>query len=236
MTGLERWQDAISQNIANSGVSGYKGINVSMHSSKMPQADAGDDFGSTLGTHLVKAEASVSYDKGTYVQSGNELDCAIEGDGFFQVDAGNGLKKYTRDGQFRIDNENTLVTAAGETVLGTTGRITFSAGGGEARIDNSGNVYQGETVVGKLAVFNVKDKSALIPAGGGYTTGGNDDAAGVTAAENATIMPGYTEGSNVSAMREMVNMINVSRAYEANSKVISSQDTMLGKATQAFSV
>jgi flagellar basal-body rod protein FlgF len=231
MSGLEKWQDAISQNLANTSTSGYKGMSVAMHSRS---TNDGSDFSSALGSEMVKPQASVNYAKGSFMHTDEPLSCAIEGDGFFKVQTADGQTKYTRNGQFHMDSANKLVSSDGETVLGQSGPITANPGAGEVSIRASGSVYQGEALIGTLAISKVAKEEALVPAGGGYSVA-DPNAAGVTDVTSPKILQGVYENSNVSAMREMVSMIEVSRAYEANAKVITSADTTLGKAIQAFS-
>ena len=235
MSGLERWQDAISQNIASSEVSGYKAIGTAMHTQKMPQAEPGKDFATTLGAELVKADLSVNRDKGIYIASDNNMDCAIDGDGYFQIRTADGGTKYTRNGHFQVSKDNVLVNADGETVAGVSGTITLAPGGGSLSFDQNGRVYQGATQIGQLKVVSARNEKALVPINGGFVPSEGTDADMRDIAQ-PRILQGYFEASNVSPMREMVNMITVERAYEANQKVIQNADTILGNAIQAFSV
>lgn len=234
MEGLGKWQDAISQNLANSGTAGYKSINVALHSNPT-YASGSTDFASTLNAEVVKASTQVNQTHGSFLPSDDPLSCAIEGDGFFEVQTPEGATKYTRDGQFHIDSQNRLVTSDGSPVQGKNGAINATANGGSVSIRANGDVYQNNVQIGQLAVSTVANKDALVAAGGGFTIAPDADA-GVAAVSSPTILQGVYEGSNVSAMKEMVNMIIVSRAYEANSKVVNNQDSALAKAIQAFSV
>jgi flagellar basal body rod protein FlgG len=233
MSSLERWQDAISQNIASSEVAGYKALGTSMHTQKMPMAEAGDNFSASLGSELVKADLSVNRDKGLCVQSGNNMDCAIDGDGYFQIRAEDGGAKYTRNGHFHVNNENVLVNANGEPVEGVSGTITLSPGGGDLSFDQNGRVYQGEIQIDQLKVVSADNENYLVPVTGGFVPAEGTDP-GINDIAQPRILQGFYEASNVSPMREMVNMINVERAYEANQKVIQNADTTLGNAIQAF--
>jgi len=235
MAGLERWQDAISQNIANSGVAGYKAIGVAISSGKSDNANTGNDFASMLSTSLTQADAKVSFGQGQLVPTGNAMDCAIDGPGFFQVSDENGGIIYTRNGQFHADSSNRLVDSSGRPVVGAVGPITVTPGGGDVRVEADGSIYQKDVRVAQLAVVSIADESALVPAGGGYAVAQNKDP-GVQPMANVHVVQGVYEASNVSPMREMINMINVSRAYEANQKVLSSQDAMLGKVVSTFAV
>jgi flagellar basal body rod protein FlgG len=235
MSGLEQWQDAISQNIASSEVAGYKAIGTAMRTQKMPQAEAGNDFAASLGSELVRADLAVNRSKGTCVASDNNMDCAIDGDGYFQLRAADGGAKYTRDGHFHTSKDNVLVNADGEAVEGVSGTITLGSGGGAVSFDQNGRVYQGDAQIGQLKIVSAENEGALVPVTGGFVPVEGTDP-GMKDVDTPRVLQGYYEASNVSPMREMVNMINVERAYEANQKVIQNADTILGNAIQAFSI
>ena len=234
MDGLEKWQDAISQNLANSSTAGYKSVNVALHSRPVDSTGS-TDFASTLNSEVVKSSTAIDYTHGAFLQSDEPLSCAIEGEGYFEVQTPEGGTKYTRDGQFHMDSENRLVATDGSPVVGKTGLITATAGGGSVSLRGNGSVYQGEVLIGQLAVSTISRPEMLVAAGGGYAVPTGADA-GIQAADDAKILQGTYETSNVSAMREMVNMIVVSRAFEANQKVVNNQDAALARAIQAFSV
>lgn len=232
MAGLETWQDTIANNISNSNSAGYKSVNVALHGESMPLASNGTSFDSQLGVEMVRADSRASMSKGLYVQSDDAMDCAIDGGGFFQVKYPDGSTHLTRNGRFHLNSDNQLATADGGVVQGESGAITLVSGAGELAVSPDGTVQQGTTQVGKLAVYSVTDPEALSPVGGGFIA---KDGAGVEKMEDGHILQGYYEASNVSPMREMVSMIELSRAYEANSKSIQAQDSMMGSAISAFS-
>ena len=234
MSGLEKWQDAISDNIANSSVAGFRGVGVAMHSQHLPEGVAEGDFDSALGSELVKADLKVNYDPGMRLASDEPLDCSIDGDGFFTTRDSEGVTHYTRDGRFHTNTDGQLVTANGDQVMNGGAAIQGSAGLGDMRIDTYGKVYQGNQQVGQISVVDIKNKDSLVNVGNGFVAGTGDP--GVSDVANPKLINGFYETGNVSVMREMVNMINVSRAYEANSKTIGNADTTLGKAIQAFGV
>ena len=234
MNGLEQWQDAISQNLANTDVAGYKAVGVSMHTQKMSTGNT-DDFAASLGSEMVKANTTVDNRMGNLVQSGSKMDCAIDGDGYFQVRTTDGSTKYTRDGHFHVNNQNQIVNASGEALMGTSGVISVTQGGGDISVDSTGHIYQGAAQVGQMAIVNASNPGSLVPAGGGFVSDTSSDP-GMQQVGTPRVLQGYYETSNVSALREMVNMILVSRAYEANEKAIGSADSSMGKATNAFSV
>ncbi len=235
LTGLERWQDATSQNIANSSVSGYKAIGVGLSSERCDKFKSGSDFETMLRNETSKAQTRVYFEQGQLVPSGNPMDCAIDGDGFFQVRGEDGGTIYSRNGQFRTNSDDQLVDVAGRVVLGSSGAITVNPSAGPVRIEADGQVYQGDTQVAKLAIASIKDMSSLVPAGGGYV-GKEGAELEVDELDEVRVVQGFYEASNVSPMREMINMIAISRAYEANQRVISTQDSILGRITSTFSV
>lgn len=234
MSGLEKWQDAISDNIANSSVAGFRSVGVAMHSEHLQAGVSEGDFDTALGSELVKADMKVNYDHGMMLSSDAPLDCAVDGDGFFTVRDSDGSTRYTRDGRFHVDTDGKLVDSSGSAVLSGGSPIMGSAGAGDMRIDASGRVYQGSLEIGQVSLVDIARKDALVNVGNGFVASGSSDA-GVSPVAAPKLITGFYETGNVSIMREMVNMINVSRAYEANSKTISSADAAMGKAIQAFS-
>jgi len=118
-------------------------------------------------------------------------------------------------------------------VLSTSGSpITLQPGQGQVVINLDGSVFQGDISLGKIAVQKFGDNSQLIPTEGGYFTPG----AGVEpqSVDNPELLQGYLEGSNVAPLREMVDLVLISRAYEANQKMITAVDENMGKALDAL--
>lgn len=235
MAGLERWQDAISQNIANTSVAGYKAVGVAINTGSKDKAPEGNDFADALKNEQARAEIKVNFAHGVLVPSDNPMDCAINGDGFFEIQDEEGGTIYTRNGRMHVDSENHLVDASDRPVMGSSGVITLNAGSGNIRIDSEGQIYQGAIKVAKLSIVSIDDTSTLIPAGGGYTIKEDEDPV-VEQMDDATVTQGFYEASNVAPMREMIDMISSYRAYEANQRVVSNADSMLGRAISAFSV
>lgn len=235
LSSLERWQDAVSQNISNASVAGYKAVGVGVSTETCGNSPEGNDFSAMLGKESAKALTKICFDQGQIVPSGNPMDCAIDGPGFFQVEDEQGGTIFTRNGQFRMNQEGILVDISGRVVQGTSGEITALNGAGEVRVGSDGRVFQGSNQIGQLAVAAIDDESTLIPAGGGYVFAEGTEA-NVETLDDVHIIQGYYEASNVSPMREMINMITLSRAYEANQRVITTHDSMLGRAISTFTV
>ena len=233
MTGLEKWQALISQNLANSSVAGYKGVTVSMQGeSAGPQ---GGRFGQVLQNTIIDAKPKVDFAQGQFVPTDNPLDVAIDGDGFFEVEQPDGRTLLTRDGQFHVSADNILVNKSSQPVIGAMGDIQLVPGGGAPRIDLQGRVFQGLNQVGRLSVVQVGKLDALEASSGGFIVKDGQNAQ-LQDIETPRVLQGHYETSNVSPVREMVNLIAVTRAYEANEKVIQTHDRQLDRAIQTFSV
>ncbi len=177
------------------------------------------------------------FSQGDYQNTGNPLDMAIEGDGFFQVEV-NGELQYTRAGAFKLDNDGTVVTANGYvlqpefTVPAETVNVVVTEDGHMAALDSAGE----ELAATDIPLYTFINPAGLRANGRNLftaTEASGDAVEGVPGENNTgTISQGFLEMSNVEIVDEMVNMIVGQRAYEANSKAITTSDSMLGLANQ----
>jgi flagellar basal-body rod protein FlgG len=202
-------QDLIAHDLANASTSGYKPDRVAGKSfGEMLLSDRrnGTSVGSLgLGTQIDKQVIDLS--AAPLRDTGEPLDFAVEGDGFFAVQTAGGVR-YTRDGQFAASLNGTLVTAAGDDVLGPSGA--------PIRIGAEGKVAAAD--VGVVALTNVRRE------GDNLFTG----TAGGTAA--GAVRAGALEGSGVDPVTTMVDMISSLRAFESGQRVITTIDSTLQKA------
>ena len=185
-----------------------------------------------LGVRTVATEKLFS--QGNLVETGNAFDVAIEGRGFVQVLMPDGSQAYTRDGSFQIDNQGQLVTSSGYVVQPA---ITVPEGAQSVSIGSDGTVSvvtPGSAIatqVGNVQLTDFINPAGLMPMGknlyvetgsSGTPQAGNPGVNGL-----GTIMQGFIESSNVNVVEELVNMIETQRAYEINSRAISTSDQML---------
>jgi flagellar basal-body rod protein FlgG len=250
-TGMEGQQtklDAISHNLANVATNGYKRGGVLFEDlmyQQLRQPGSATSEQSQLPTGLqmglgVRAAASTrNFSQGTLNQTTNNLDMAIEGHGFFQIQLPDGTTGYTRDGSFQLDANGQLVTAAGHAVQPG---ITIPANARTISIGKDGSV--GVTLPGQAAVQSVGQLqlASFINPAGLESLGGNlfaETAAsgtpniGVPGSNgHGAVRQGFVEGSNVNVVEELVSMIATQRAYEMNSKAIQSSDQMLQRLGQ----
>ena len=178
----------------------------------------------------------VDYNAGELKETSNPLDLAISGEGFFALINANGDKVYTRDGQFYSNSEGTLVNSMGHEFSDEGGNaIALTPGQPDPLIDEEGQIFQGEQLVGNLGVFVFEDPlTQLQKVGGGFISKDEGFEPENAQPENFKVLQGFLESSNVSAIEEMIGLIEVSRAHEANQKMIQSFDENIGKAIGAL--
>jgi flagellar basal-body rod protein FlgG len=250
-TGMQAQQtqlDVISHNLANVSTNGFKRgqavfedliyqnlRQVGANSSEQTQLPTGLQLG--LGVRTVAT--SRSFSQGNLQQTSNNLDMAINGAGFFQVQQPDGTLGYTRDGSFQVNAQGQMVTSGGYLLAGG---ITIPADARSLTISNSGqvSVLQGAnttpTVVGQIELATFVNPVGLEPRGQNLYTETAASGAPTTGAPGSTglgsVLQGYVESSNVNVVQELVNMIQTQRAYEMNSKAIQTSDQMLQKLGQ----
>ncbi|WP_352419433.1 flagellar hook-basal body protein [Proteiniborus sp.] len=168
---------------------------------------------------------ATDYTAGIITETGNKLDFALQGDGFFKVQTPNGVA-YTRDGSFTLDANGELVTNEGHAVLGQNGPIVL--GQESFEVNEYGDIIIEGQVEYNLDIVKIDNKEYLRKQGDNlYTTVDNVDAQ--EARFDGQVLAGYLETSNVNTIKEMVNMITAQRSYESNQKVIQAQDQLLDK-------
>lgn len=155
----------------------------------------------------------------------NPFDVAMRGPGFFTVQTSQG-ERYTRDGSFTLDPNGVLVTATqGLPVLGEQGPISVI--GTKVRIDDSGVVFVDGARVDRLKLVNFAKSTDFLKVGNNLY---RSQKAVVPVPEGATVAQGFIENANVNTVRQMVDLINVMRTYEANQRMVIAQDNLLQKA------
>lgn len=218
MNANARWQDMISENLAASSMPGARSRDVSISSMQ-----AGSQF------VIPSASAAVNFQPGELKPTGNPLDFALEGRGFFEVQLPNGDHAFTRDGEFHLNSLGQLVTKQGYNVVGDGGPLQFDPANGSAlTISATGEVSQGGDVKGKVKLAEFANPGLLTPLGSGMFRA---DHSGLQPSATATtrVRQGFIEGSNISTTTEMAGLMTAMRAFEANQKVIQMQDERMGR-------
>lgn len=250
-TGLDAQQtqmDVIANNLANVSTSGFKRSravfeDLLYQTLRQPGAQSSQQTqlpsGLQVGTGVRTVATERIFTQGNLQQTGNSKDLAIQGEGFFQVLLPDGTTAYTRDGSFQVDSQGQLVTASGfaiqpaMTIPADTLSITVGRDG-TVSITQPGSTAPVQVGALQLATF--------VNSAGLQSMGENlyaETAASGTANTNTPgsngaglLSQGYVETSNVNVAEELVNMIQTQRAYEINSKAISTSDQMLQRLTQ----
>lgn len=233
LAAYEKWQEVTSQNIAASSMPGYKKSEVSFDSVAGDVLRLGQQSGSIKNDSqgiMPRVSIQTNFTQGELHRTGSDLDFAIQGKGFFQVQRGNGEMGYTRDGEFQLSPDGKLITKEGLTVMGESGPITTNPNGGSITVNSEGTLTQGDQVIGKLALYEAKDPSSLRRLGN--VMFGTAPGQKLNRVENPKVVNGYVEASNVSPLTEMVNLVAVSRAYEACQKTMMSDGDETDKAIQ----
>jgi flagellar basal-body rod protein FlgG len=240
--------DHISHNLANSATNGYKRSHavfedLMYQTLRQPGANSAEQ--TTLPTGLqvglgVRAVAtSRQFAQGGLQQTGNNLDVAIKGQGFFQIQMPDGTTGYSRDGAFQVDAQGQLVTNNGYAVQPG---ITVPANAQTVTIGGDGIVtvtLPGQAApqnIGQLQLANFINAAGLEPRGQNLYTetaaSGTPNAGAPGTNSLGQLAQGFVETSNVNVVEELVSMIQTQRAYELNSKAIQTSDQMLQKLTQ----
>jgi len=245
-TGLDAQQtkmSVISNNLANASTTGYKRSravfeDLLYQNQRQPGAQSSQDTeyssGLMIGTGVRTVATEKLFTQGNLAQTDNPLDLAIEGRGFFQVLRADGTLVYSRDGSLQIDNQGQLVTPSGlpiqpvVTVPANAQSITI-AEDGTVSVSIPGSAQT--TQVGALQLADFINPAGLQPVGANLyletTSSGSPQVGSPGVNGFGTLLQGFTESSNVNVVEELVNMIETQRAYEMNSRSISTADQML---------
>lgn len=231
--------DTITNNLANASTVGYKREGATSRSFdevlgvKIKDSSVGYNIqpigNMNLGVKI--GENYTDYGQGSLRETGNTYDLALEGNGFFSISftnkSGEEMIKYTRDGQFITDVDGVLRTKDGDYVLSESGgQIVIPTDVAGVAIDALGDIYAGGEYIDTIGITDFEDYNYLKKYGENMYT----PVDGLTEKEsNAKIAQGYLEMSNINVVSEMVEMINITRAYEANQKAVQTADDMLDK-------
>lgn len=224
-------QGVLANNIANAETVGFK-RQVAVFAERLRADEAGVRRGAsdallgslTGGTWLAQTETD--FDPANLVATGNPLDVALAGHGFFVV-ARDGREYLTRDGRFALTPDGALVSVTdGAAVIGAGGApIHANPRGGAISIDEDGLVQQDGVAVGRLSVVDVADRRSLRHAGAGrfLAEGARREPAA------ASVISGHVENSGVEPVRELTAMLEAARAYQLNAQMLTVQDQTVGQ-------
>lgn len=237
--------DVVANNLANVNTAGFKKSRADFHdlmyqnlkTTGAPSTSTTQTVGIQVGLGTKAAAVTKLFTAGNFAQTGNELDIAIEGDGFFQIRLADGTTGYSRAGAFKKDNQGRIVNSDGyplipETVIPSNATKINVGNDGTVSVLQAGQLTT--TTIGNIQLATFSNPSGLSSMG--HNIYQNTDSSGSantgTPGQNGigVTTQGVLEMSNVSVMEEMVNMIVGQRAYEVNSKAVQASDEMLQQA------
>lgn len=228
---LEGWQRAIAGNLANASTPGFRKVAFTVEG--RAALDPAVAARTPADEWLPLGEARRSFAPGEVRSTANPYDLAIRGDGMFGLETPEGGVVYSRDGEFHRDRDDFLVSKQGYRVLGANGPVQLPVDDGPVSISPEGVISQDGEIVNTLAIYEFEDIGKLSAGNGSLFTDPRGEA-NPRPAENPQVLQGFLEGANVSPLREMVALIQVSRAYENTQKMMQSRDEMNGKAIESL--
>lgn len=250
-TGLDAQQtqlDVIANNLSNVSTNGFKRAravfeDLLYQNLRQPGAQSSQQTqipsGLQLGTGARPVSTARIFTQGNLQKTDNALDIAVNGNGFFQVLLPDGTTGYTRDGSFQKDNQGQIVTSNGYPV---SPNITIPADALSVTVGTDGTISVTQPGVAAATQIGALQLATFVNPGGLQSIGQNlflETASSGTPTPNTpgtngagVVNQGYVETSNVNVAEELVTMIQTQRAYELNSKVVSTSDSMLGRLTQ----
>ena len=226
---LERQLDVVANNIANANTTGFKSTSSIFQEFLSQGAKDGTFSAADAPIHFVfDREAWHDFSQGPIQQTGNPLDVALDGQGFFALQTAGG-ERYTRNGSFKINAAGQLVTADGATVEGDNGPITFQVTDRNISVAADGrvSVIEGvngavETPRGRIKMVNFANPQQL--AAEGASTFSAPAGIAPQPATNLRVIQGAIEGSNVNAVAEMTRMIEINRTYSMIASLMQARD------------
>jgi flagellar basal-body rod protein FlgG len=226
MAAQQQRMDALANDVANVNTAGYKHVRTGFRDLVYQATGRGAAATVTQGSGSAAQIVGRSFQQGSLLDTGNPLDLAIQGEGFFQVRTPQGQLALTRDGSFHVNEQGQLVTAGGATLVPAVNLNGVDVSG--VSVGTDGTIRANTQTLGQIQVVTVTSPQALTSAGDNLFVANAQSGAPRAAGAATTIAGGHTEASNVELSDAMVDMMDSQRAYELASKAIHQQDEMMG--------
>ena len=236
---LQRAIDVAANNVANMDTAGFKVEHLRVVTDPETAPGSSLGFGKAPIKYALDNGMGRDFSQGAMEQTGAPFDVAINGDGFFSVQSAQGGVSYTRDGRFSTDAQNQLIDGKGEPVLDTGGSpIVIDPTKSTPVIGKDGTISQQDntghlSVIGRIGVTRFSNRGALTKIGSNQFTDPTGEAGG-SPARDATMDQGFVEKSNVNPVAEVTSLIDITRAYERVSNLITSTQDLSSKAIDAL--
>lgn len=220
-TALRNQLDVIANNLSNLNTTGFKGQALMFEEYLMPLAEGTSGDGETDSvSYVLDYSALRNFSAGSMIRTGNPLDVAIQGKGWLAVETPGG-ERYTRDGSLAVNSAGELVTKSGMKVMGADGPIEIPPNETGLTIAADGTISTNGGVKGRIKVVTFADETKLENEGENLFKGENPQIS-----ETPNVRQEMIERSNVRALTEVSRMIEVTRAYQSVSTMISEQSEL----------
>lgn len=216
-------QEITANNVANAGTTGFKKERLftkELSKAEIKQVKTKSDWERPMATSTF-----VDFNPGVFDRTGNQLDLAIDGDGFFKLKLEDGTIALTRAGSFEVNASGVISFPGGSTLQGESGDI--QVGNGRVSVAATGEVSVNDFSVGRIVPVTVDDLTKLTKVGSSFFIAPQN--VQLIPATNSVIQQGYLEAANVDIVSEMVEMMISYRTYEANANAVRSQDESLSQ-------
>jgi flagellar basal-body rod protein FlgF len=234
MNAQTRWQEMITENMAAGNVPGFRKQQISF-ADVAATSPMGMNGVTPTGFTIPVATTSTNFQQGEFRPTGSSTDFAIDGPGFFEVQLPDGSKAYTRNGEFQLNSRGQLTTKRGNLVLSSSGPLQFDPNNpSPVTVSATGQVSQGSNPKGQLRLVQFSDPNQLVATANGCLQPQNGETPR-QADKMTTVHQGFLESSNSSPVMEMGSLITAMRLFEANQKVLQTQDERMGKAISDLS-
>jgi len=231
---LEDWQALTAHNLANTSTTGFQKAVFWVEGQSPLRTLDSQGKGLKAGDLMLPKGAAVRPQmQGQLKTTDNPLDFAIHGKGYFALQGPQEETLYTRDGEFHLDDEGILVNKMGYPVMADGGIIQISPDEGPFTMTGDGTISQNGEVLARMTVYHFEHPANLGQGNGSYLRD-PEGSAGAFVVAGPTVANGELELSTVQPLSEMVNMIQVSRAYELTQKIIQESDDRQKSAIQTF--
>jgi len=227
---LMREYEIITNNLANVSTTGFKRRCNAFSKSLEEQMTGASEF----SPGKIELNSSIDFSQGNISETGRTLDFAIYGKGFFEIETPNG-PLYTRNGVFHTNQNGQIVDSQGRIVAGDSGPITIptDVGNQQINVSKDGNVSAAGVPIGKFRLVDFQDNENKLVSTGDSCYRMPDKNVQPVEAENSIVKQGSKEVSNVKMIEELVDMLMVTRLYEANMKFISARKEIASSITSA---
>jgi flagellar basal-body rod protein FlgF len=227
MSATAQWQDLIAENLSASSVPGSRKQEMSF-SDVHAGLTSGTASGNSSGYSVPTVTRVTNFQPGELHSTGNLMDFALEGPGFFAVQTPNGQTGYTRDGEFQLNAQGQLTNKQGDLVLGDGGPLQLNTNNPNTlTVSTKGDVAQGDEIIGKLKTLEFKNPNQLTMTGSGIFSA--TGSVGATPPTSTSVRQGYLEAANSSPTTQMASLITAMRLFEANQKVLQLQSDRMSK-------